>query len=103
MLSVITRESALLAQYASWAYVALASALTGNYIPRHVRQGHPEQRTASLCHRRWHQRARQPHAQLSAAVERCAEPGLARHPPRSQDRRGIARSAALGTDPVLVQ
>jgi Ku protein len=28
---------------------------------------------------------------------------LAGHPPQSQDRRGIARSAALGPDPVLVQ
>src|SRR5262249_41757104 len=76
---------------------------THDYIPPHVREGHPEQRSASLCHRRWHERARQPHAQLSAAVERRAEPRLAGHPPQSQDRRGIARSAALGPDPVLVQ
>ena len=27
-----------------------------------MREGHPEQRTASLCHRRWHERARQPAA-----------------------------------------
>jgi putative SOS response-associated peptidase YedK len=40
---------------------------------RYVREGHPEQRTASLCHRRWHERARQPRAQLSAAVERGVE------------------------------
>src|SRR6516165_1796744 len=71
--------------------------------PNRRREGHPEQRTAPLCHRRWHERARQPHAQLSAAVEWRAEPRLAGHPPQSQDRRGIARSAALGPDPVLVQ
>src|SRR5690242_18354613 len=34
--------------------------------PSHVWEGHPEQRAASLCHRRWHERARQPRAQLSA-------------------------------------
>jgi ABC-type uncharacterized transport system substrate-binding protein len=37
-----------------------------------IPQGHPEQRTASVCHRRWHERARQPCSQLSAALERCA-------------------------------
>jgi hypothetical protein len=40
----------------------------------HVWEGHPEQRTASLCHRRWHERAQQPRAQTSAAVERGSEP-----------------------------
>src|SRR5262245_19948111 len=81
-----------------------AGTLAGGCLyPAHVREGHPEQRTASLCHRRWHERARQPHAQLSAAVERRTEPGLAGDPAQSQDRRGIARSAALGPDPLLVQ
>jgi SOS response associated peptidase (SRAP) len=46
-----------------------------------VREGYPEQRTAAVCHRRWHERARQRRAQLSGAVERCAEPRIAGHPP----------------------
>src|SRR5262249_5161852 len=76
---------------------------TKSVYPTHVWEGHPEQRTASLCHRRWHQRARQSRAQLSAPVERCAQPGTARHPPQSQNRRGVARPAPVGPDPVLVQ
>jgi hypothetical protein len=35
---------------------------------------YPEQRTASVRHRRWHERARQSCAQLSAPVERRAKP-----------------------------
>src|SRR5262249_15319071 len=36
-------------------------------------------------------------------MEWRAQPRIARHPPQSQDRRDIARPAALGPDPVLVQ
>src|SRR5262249_40217406 len=80
----------------------LARTTTDDYMPCHVWEGHPEQRTAALCHRRWHERARQPRAQLSAAVERRAEPGFAGHSPQSQDGAGVARPAALGTHSVLV-
>jgi hypothetical protein len=40
---------------------------------------------------------------LPAAVERSVEPGTARHPPQSQDWRGVARSAALGADTALMR
>lgn len=46
---VIIPESARLLQYASWADVALAIALTGNHIARNVWEGYPEQRAASVC------------------------------------------------------
>src|SRR6516225_767931 len=36
------------------------------------------------CDRRWYERARPPRAQLSAAVERCAEPRTAGHPSNHQ-------------------
>src|SRR6266446_5485286 len=36
---------------------ALARMPAHDYIPPHVREGHPEQRAASVCHRRWHERA----------------------------------------------
>ena len=32
-------------------------------------------------------------------IERCAEPGAARHPPQPQDRRSVARPAPLGAQP----
>jgi hypothetical protein len=70
---------------------------------RHVRKSYPEQRAASICHRRRHERARHPRPQLSPAVECGAEPGAIGHPSQSQDRRSIARSSALGLDPALVQ
>ena len=44
------------------------------YMGAHVREGHPEQRTTSVCHRRWHELARQPRAQLSATVEWRTQP-----------------------------
>src|SRR5947199_10730783 len=69
----------------------------------HVRQSHPERRAASICYRRWHERARQSRAQLSAAMECRAKPRVARHSPQSSDRGSVARSVALGPDPVLVQ
>ena len=51
-------------------------------------------RTASLCHCRRHGRARHPHPQLSAGVERRAEPGrLAGDPAQSQ-------TGAVSLDPV---
>ena len=39
-----------------------------HHINEHVREGHPEQRTAKLRHSRWHERTRQPRAQLSARL-----------------------------------
>jgi hypothetical protein len=69
---------------------------------RHVREGHPEQRAASVCHRGWHERARQPRAQLPAALERRTQPRPAGNPTQSSDRRSLARSAALGPHPPLV-
>jgi len=33
-------------------------------------------------------------------MERCAEPGAARHPPQPQDRRSVARPAPLGPRPI---
>jgi glycine/D-amino acid oxidase-like deaminating enzyme len=57
-------------------------ALAGVDVAIVEREGHPGQRAASICHRRWHERARQPRPQLSAAVERCAQPGSAGHPLR---------------------
>ena len=51
-------------------------------------------RTATLCHCRRHGRARHPHPQLSAGVERRAEPGrLAGDPAQSQ-------TGAVSLDPV---
>jgi putative SOS response-associated peptidase YedK len=70
-------------------------------ITKHVRESHPEQRTASIRHRRRHERARQPPAQLPTTVERGTEPGATRHPAQPQDRRGVARPAALGADTAL--
>ena len=49
-----------------------AGALT---LPR-LWEGHPEQRTATICHRGWHECARQPRAQLSASVEHSAQPRI---------------------------
>src|SRR4029453_16282034 len=64
--------------------IALARKLTSDYILRHVREAHQEQRPASRSHRRWHERARGPPAKLPAAGKRGAEPGPAGHPPQSQ-------------------
>ena len=69
----------------------------------HVREGHPEQRADTLCDRGRDERARQPRAQLSAAMERRAERGAAGDQAQPQDRGGIARSAPLGAHPVLVR
>ena len=59
-----------------------------------MRESHPEQRTAAVCHRQWHERARQPCAQLSASLECGAQPIAAGHPPGP---------TTLGASPVLVQ
>src|SRR5208282_5289948 len=73
------------------------------YIWDHVRTDHPEQQTPSLCLRRWHERAGFPRPQLSAAVERGAEPGPAGHPAQPSERGNLSRSVALGPHPALVQ
>jgi len=43
------------------------------HMTGHVREGHPEQRAAALRHRRRNGYARQPGAQLPAALERRAD------------------------------
>jgi len=53
----------------------------------HVREGHPEQRADTLCHRGRDERARQPCPQLSAVLEWRAEPGPARAVRRSRATR----------------
>src|SRR5262245_24790413 len=82
---------------------ALARRLTHDYIQTHVRESHPEQWTAAVRHCRWHERARQPRAQLPASLERRAQPRAAGHPPQPSKRRGVARPIALGPHPELVQ
>src|SRR5215475_13542651 len=82
---------------------ALARRLTHDYVHAHVRENHPEQWTAAVRHCRWHERARQPHAQLPAALERRAQPRPAGYPPQPSERRGVARPIALGPHPELVQ
>jgi hypothetical protein len=59
---------------------ALARTSARDYIPGHVREGHPEQRTTAVLHRRRPERARQPCAQLSSALECRAQPRTAGHP-----------------------
>jgi hypothetical protein len=39
----------------------------------------------------------------AASMERCSQPGTARHPPQSQNWRGVARPAPVGSHPLLVQ
>jgi putative SOS response-associated peptidase YedK len=70
---------------------------------RYVREGHPEQRADTLRDRGRDERARQPRAQLSAALERRTQPGAPGDPAQPQDRRSIARSAPLGSHPILVR
>jgi hypothetical protein len=50
------------------------------YGEESARKSHPEQWTTKVRHRRGHGYARQPRAQLSAAMERRAEPRPAGHP-----------------------
>ena len=64
-----------------------------------MREGHPEQHAVSARDSRGLGRARQPRAQLSAALERRAEPGAAGDPAQPPHRRAVARPAALGLDP----
>ena len=86
--------------------ISIASRWTSRNEPLHkphVREGHPEQRADTLGHRRWSGRARQPLPQLSAALERRAQPGAAGDPAQPQDRRGFVRPAALGPHSLLLR
>src|ERR1700730_5369344 len=82
---------------------ALSRHCCGFHIGCHVWTCHSKQRTAALRLRGRDERAGQPREQLPATLECGAQPGTACDPAQSRYRTGVARCAALGIDPVLVQ
>src|SRR5262249_17314590 len=76
-------SGALIARYRAGTHAV------GRLYAPHEREGYPEQRAASICHRRWHERARQPHAQLSGTASDSEEAGRS----SARQKKGWVKSA----------
>src|SRR5262249_45862816 len=94
-------KNATVGKLASGLSLTLTRHRHDSVYPSHVWEGHPEQRTASLSHRRWHQCARQLRPACDGALsfvwrrhEQAEVPATAQSFPAS-------RAVRPGTRPLL--